>query len=61
MASRISFYTDEQHEQLARDAGFEEVEVKRIPLQEHARAAGLPEDVVRFFDGSVPFLLGRKA
>jgi SAM-dependent methyltransferase len=60
MASRLSFYSDEAHEQLARSAGFEEVEVKRISLAEHARTAGLPEDVVPMFEGAAPFLIARK-
>jgi SAM-dependent methyltransferase len=61
MASRLSFYTDEEHERLAREAGFDEVEVKRISLLEHARKAGLPEDALTLFDGTVPFLIARSA
>jgi len=61
MASRLSFYSDEEHVRLAREAGFDQVEVKRISLLEHAREAGLPEDVVPFFEGAAPFLLARRA
>jgi SAM-dependent methyltransferase len=60
MASRLSFYTDEEHERLAREAGLEDVEVKRISLLEHAREHGLPEDALPLFDGATPFLVARK-
>jgi SAM-dependent methyltransferase len=60
MASRLSFYTDEEHERLAREAGFEDVEVKRISLLAHAREHGLPKEALPLFDGATPFLVARK-
>jgi SAM-dependent methyltransferase len=60
MASRLAFYTDDEHEQLAREAGFEEVEVKRISLVEHARAAGVPGEHLPLFEGTTPFLVARR-
>jgi SAM-dependent methyltransferase len=52
MASRGRFYTDEQLNELARAAGFEDATVKHPDLERHARAAGLPDDVVQMFTGS---------
>jgi SAM-dependent methyltransferase len=60
MASRLAFYTDAEHEQFGREAGFEEVEVKRISLIEHAREAGVPEEHLPLFGGTTPFLVARK-
>jgi ubiquinone/menaquinone biosynthesis C-methylase UbiE len=61
MASRLRFYTDEEHELIGREAGFDDVQVVRIPLGDFAREAGLPEDVVAFFGGpGAPFLLASK-
>ncbi len=60
MASRLAFYTDEEHERLGREAGFEEVEVKRIPLLEHARDAGVPDEHLPLFEGGTPFLVARR-
>jgi len=60
MASRLAFYSDEEHEQFGRDAGFEEVEVKRISLIEHAREAGVPEEHLPLFEGATPFLVARR-
>jgi SAM-dependent methyltransferase len=52
MASRGRFYTDEQLVELARAAGFPDAAVEHPDLERHARAAGLPEDVVAFFTGA---------
>jgi SAM-dependent methyltransferase len=52
MASRGRFYTDEQLVELARAAGFPEATVEHPDLERHARAAGLPDDVVAFFTGA---------
>lgn len=60
MASRLAFYSDEEHERLGRKAGFEEVEVKRISLIEHAREAGVPEEHLPLFEGTTPFLVARR-
>jgi len=60
MASRIAFYTDEEHERFGREAGFDEVEVKRIPLLEHAREAGVPDEHLPLFEGGTPFLVARR-
>lgn len=52
MASRSRFYTDDELVQLARGAGFENARVDHPELEPHARAAGLPEDVVELFRGA---------
>ena len=52
MASRGRFYTDEQLIELARAAGFGDGTVKHPDLERHARAAGLPDDVVQMFTGA---------
>src|ERR671935_51348 len=63
MASRSRFYTDEELVQLARDAGFALASVSHPDLAPHARAAGLPDDVVAMFKGDPAggqLLLARK-
>jgi SAM-dependent methyltransferase len=56
VASRLSFYTDEELGRLGREAGFEEARVERIDLGPHA-----PEEVAEFFTGeAAPFLIARK-
>jgi hypothetical protein len=52
IASRGRFYTDEQLVELARAAGFDDATVKHPDLESHARAAGLPDDVVELFAGT---------
>ena len=49
IASRITFYEDAELRLLALGAGFAEAEVTRPDLREHARAVGLPDDVIDFF------------
>lgn len=49
MASRGRFYTDEQLVELAHAAGFGDASVQHPDLERHARAAGLPDDVVALF------------
>jgi SAM-dependent methyltransferase len=64
MASRARFYEDEELVQLARDAGFALASVSHPDLEPHARAAGLPDDVVAMFKGDPTggqLLLARKA
>jgi SAM-dependent methyltransferase len=51
MASRGRFYTDDQLVGLARAAGFDHAIVKHPDLEPHARAAGLPDDIVQLFVG----------
>jgi SAM-dependent methyltransferase len=51
MASRGHFYTDEQLVGMARAAGFALASVEHPDLEPHARAAGLPDDVVALFAG----------
>lgn len=51
MASRSRFYTDAELVELAHDAGFSEAFVDHPDLEPHARAAGLPDDVVAVFTG----------
>jgi SAM-dependent methyltransferase len=52
MASRGHFYTDEQLVALARQAGFRLASVEHPELEPHARAAGLPDEVVALFVGT---------
>lgn len=49
MASRGRFYTDDQLVRLARDAGFPVASVTHPDLARHARAAGLPNELVDLF------------
>ncbi len=49
MASRGHFYTDEELVRMARTAGFALASVGHPDLEPHARAAGLPDDVVALF------------
>jgi SAM-dependent methyltransferase/uncharacterized protein YndB with AHSA1/START domain len=51
MASRSRFYTEDELVGLARTAGFADASVEHPDLEPHARAAGLPEDVVALFAG----------
>jgi hypothetical protein len=51
-ASQGRFYTDDELVELARAAGFEDARVEHPDLEPHARAAGLPEDVVELFVGA---------
>jgi SAM-dependent methyltransferase len=56
IASRLHFYTDEELERLAREAGFEEARVERIEL-----APWAPEEVREYFVGpGAPFLVARR-
>jgi SAM-dependent methyltransferase len=51
MASRARFYADEELVRLAHEAGFDGARVDHPDLEPHARAAGLPDDVVAMFVG----------
>jgi hypothetical protein len=46
MASRGRFYRDDELVRLARGAGFRIASVTHPDLARHARAAGLPDDIV---------------
>jgi SAM-dependent methyltransferase len=48
-ASHARFYSDEELVQLAHEAGFPNASVAHPELVGHARAAGLPDDVVALF------------
>ncbi len=62
MASRLHFYDDQELEELARSAGFEEVHATRRELYELAREAGVPEEHLPLFAGpGGRFLLARKS
>jgi ubiquinone/menaquinone biosynthesis C-methylase UbiE len=64
MASRGHFYSDDELVALARAAGFRLASVEHPDLEPHARAAGLPDDVVAMFSGASSanqLLLARKA
>jgi SAM-dependent methyltransferase len=63
IASRLSFYTDEELERLAREAGFAQARVEQPALDEHARAVGVPEEHLGLFKdrGGAQLLLAEKA
>jgi len=50
VASRIHWYEDEELAALARAAGFVDIKVDRPEMGGYARAAGLPPEVVAFFE-----------
>ena len=52
MASRIRFYDDDELEDLARDAGFNDVRVSHPSLFEFAKKAGVPKSDLRLFRGT---------
>ncbi len=52
MAGRGRFYADEHLVELALEAGFADARVEHPDLVPHARAAGLPDDVVELFEGA---------
>ena len=61
MASRLRFYTDGELGDLARAAGFDDVQVVRRDMEPHAREAGVPEAHLGLFRGpGGPFLIARK-
>jgi len=62
MASRISFYSDEELADLATRAGFVDVRVEQPAMRPFAEAAKLPPDAVAFFEsvGGAQLLLARK-
>jgi SAM-dependent methyltransferase len=61
MASRLRFYDDDEMQQLAIVAGFDEVVVVRRDLEPFARQAGVPtEHLALFAVADTPFLLARK-
>jgi SAM-dependent methyltransferase len=51
MASRLHFYEDEELEELARKAGFDDAEVDRPDCEQFAREAGIPEEFLELFKG----------
>ena len=61
-ASRDRFYEPDELTGLVRAAGFSDVEVEEPNLLPYAKAAGLPDEVVRVFDGTggCMLLLARK-
>ena len=62
MASRLSFFDDVEFEALGRRAGLINARVVRIPLEQFAREAGVPEAHVPLFAGpGAPFLIARRA
>ena len=61
MASRLRFYTDEEHEWIGREAGLDDVRIARIALDQFAREAGVPEEHLPLFERpGAPFLLASK-
>jgi len=61
MASRLHFYEDDEHRQLALAAGFDRATVVRRDLEPFARQVGVPEEHLALFAGQgTPFLLAFK-
>jgi len=62
VASRVSFYEDEELESLARTAGFIDVRVEHPSLFDFAKKAGVPESDLGLFRGTSgsQFLICRK-
>jgi SAM-dependent methyltransferase len=61
IASRLRFYTDEEHVRLGEEAGLDDVRVERLDLGGFAREAGVPDDDLPLFDGvGTPFLIARR-
>ena len=62
MASRIRFYDDAELVQLARTAGFVEVEVNHPELRKYAEEAGIPPEALEMFSGTMgaQLLLGHR-
>ncbi len=61
MASRLRFYGDAEHAELARRAGFTDVRVVRRDLEGFAREVGVPEEHLPLFaERGAPLLLTRK-
>ncbi|RQG93424.1 methyltransferase domain-containing protein [Natrarchaeobius chitinivorans] len=61
LASRLEFYESDDLEGIARDAGFEEVEVVRRTLEPYAETVGVPEEHRSLFEYRARALRARKA
>jgi len=60
MASRLRFYEPAELEALARQAGFDDVQVVHRDLEAYAREAGVPEEHLPLFATGDQFLVARK-
>ena len=61
IASHLHFYGDDELAQLARAAGFGDVQVVRRDLEPYARESGIPVEHLPLFAGpGAPFLLARR-
>jgi SAM-dependent methyltransferase len=60
MASRLRFYDDDTFAALARDAGFEHVEIAHRDLEAYARDEGVPDEHIPLFAGATSFLIATK-
>lgn len=54
VASRVHWYEDDELAELARTAGFVDIQVDRPDFGPYARQAGLPPEVVAFFETGPP-------
>jgi SAM-dependent methyltransferase len=54
VASRVHWYEDDELAELARTAGFVDIRVDRPDFGPYARQAGLPTEVVAFFESGIP-------
>jgi len=62
MASRLFFYEDQELEELARKAGFDEAVVEHPDFEQPAREVGIPEEFLELFKGRTggQLLIARK-
>jgi SAM-dependent methyltransferase len=51
IASRLKFYDSDELELLARNAGFEKVNIDRLNLEQYAKEVGIPEEHLPLFKG----------
>jgi len=63
VASRLYFYEDQELQELARKAGFDEAVMERPDFEQFAREVGIPDDSIGLFKGKTggQLLVARKA
>ncbi len=60
MASRLHFYSDDEHAALVRKAGFTDVQIVRRHMEGYAREVGIPPEALPLFKGpGGPFIIVR--
>ena len=61
VASRLHFYEDQELEELARKAGFNDAKFERPDFEQFAREVGIPEEMLELFKGRTGQLLIARA